>query len=321
MEVWPWLWEAKNHIDELTRACFTISIILAAITWYLWVRKKPVDRNSRLPPGPLGLPVVGNIPFIDPELHRYFAKLTNKYGPIFKLKIGSKLVIVLGSPELAEAVLKEFDSTFANRAPTVAAMSFSYGGADMVFAEYGPHLRSVRALCAREILSKNSLDSFSTLRKQEIRRTLRSIYVKVNSTVDIRQEMYLTMLNVIMNMLWGGTHDDEDRNRISVEFGRLAEEMIKNLGRTNISDFFPVLAKFDLQGIERQMKELISWLDTFFESLIDKRVKMDHELKLNGDENSKKSEFKDFLQVFQKLQDQGESKTPFTTTNLKALFM
>ncbi|XP_026380463.1 cytochrome P450 93A3-like isoform X2 [Papaver somniferum] len=179
-------------------------------------------------------------------------------------------------------------------------MSLSYGGADMVFAEYGPHLRNVRALCAREILSKNTLDSFSALRKQEIQRTLRSIYAKVNSAVDIRQEMYLTMLNVIMNMLWGGTHDDEDRNRIGAEFGRLAEEMINNLGRTNISDFFPVLAKFDLQGIDQRMKELISWLDTFFESLIDKRVKMDHELKLNGDENSKKNEFKDFLQVFQK---------------------
>ncbi|MCL7038605.1 hypothetical protein MKW94_019551, partial [Papaver nudicaule] len=320
---WAWLWEAKNQKEELIQAFVTFSIILIAISWYLWVRKRPADWNSRLPPGPLGLPIVGNIPFIDPELHRYFAILSIKYGPIVKLKLGSKLVIVLGSPELAEVVLKEFDSTFDNRDPTVAAMSFSYGGADMVFAKYGPHWRNVRALCVREIMSKNTLDSFSTLRKQEIRKTLRRFYAKVNSAVSIRQEMHLTMLNVIMSMLWGGTFDDEDRNKIGLEFGRLAEEMIIYLGRTNISDFFPVVAKFDLQGIERRMKELSSWLDTFFESVIAKRVRMDHELKPNGDQDGKENKVKDFLQVILQLQDQqqGEAKTPFTTTNLKALFL
>ncbi|KAI3918292.1 hypothetical protein MKX01_041612 [Papaver californicum] len=121
MGTWSLLWEA-NQNNELVRAIFTFSIILIAISWYLWVHKTPVDRSSRLPPGPLGVPTVGNLPFIHPELHRYFAKLTIKYGAIIKFKIGSKLVIVLGSPELAEVVLKEFDSTFANRDPTVAAM-------------------------------------------------------------------------------------------------------------------------------------------------------------------------------------------------------
>ncbi|KAI3921337.1 hypothetical protein MKW92_037541, partial [Papaver armeniacum] len=217
--------------------------------------------------------------------------------------------------------MKELDSTFANRDPSVAAMSFSYGGADMTFANYGPHWRNVRALCVREIMSKNTLDSFSTLRRQEIRRTLRSVYSKVNTTVNIRQEMFLTMLNVIMSMMWGGTFDDEERNKIGLEYGRVAGELIDYLGRTNISDFFPVLAKFDLQGVERRMKELISWLDPFFDSIINKRVEMDHELKPNGDQDATKKGFKDFLQVFLQLPDQGKSKTPFTTTNLKALFM
>ncbi|KAI3858606.1 hypothetical protein MKX03_005654 [Papaver bracteatum] len=43
------------------------------------------------------------------------------------------------------------------------------------------------------------------------------------------------------------------------------------------------------------------------------------ELKLNGDQDGK-NEFKDILQIFLQLQDQGESRTPFTNTNLKALF-
>ncbi|KAI3918293.1 hypothetical protein MKX01_041613, partial [Papaver californicum] len=321
MEALPWLREVMNQmiqIDELTRAVLTFSVIVIAILWYIWVRTKQVHK---LPPGPPGLPIVGNIPFIDPELHAYFAKLTNKYGPIIKLKLGSRLLIVLGSPELAAVVMKEFDSTFANRAPTVAGMTIGYNGSDMVFADYGPHLRNVRALCVREILSKSALDSFSTLRQQEVRRCLRSLYSKVNTPVDIRDEMFLIMLNVIMNMMWGGTFSDEDKIRIGMEFRKRAEEVVDYLGRTNISDFFPVLARFDLQGVERRMKELISWLDPFFESMINQRMKLGGEIKLNGDQDGQENNVKDFLQVFQQLQDKGESKVPFTFTNLKALFM
>ncbi|KAI3921335.1 hypothetical protein MKW92_037539 [Papaver armeniacum] len=312
------LWEAKIQHSELTRAVLTFSVIIIAISWCIWVRKKQLDK---LPPGPPGLPIVGNIPFIDPELHRYFAKLTKKYGPIFKLKLGSRLVVVLGSPELAAVVMKEFDSTFANRAPTVAGMTIGYNGSDMVFADYGPHLRNVRALCVREILSKSALDSFSTLRQQEVRRCVRSLYAKVNTPVNIRDEMFLIMLNVVMNMMWGGTFNDEEKIKIGLEFRKRAEEVLDYLGRTNISDFLPVLARFDLQGVERRLKELISWLDPFFESVIDKRMKLDQEIKLNGDQDGQENKVKDFLQVFQQLQDHGESKVPFTFTNLKALFM
>ncbi|KAI3962403.1 hypothetical protein MKW98_010954, partial [Papaver atlanticum] len=321
MESLLWLWEAKIQHSELIRAVLISPVIVVAFSWYVWVCMKQIHLNSKLPPGPPGLLIVGNIPFIDPELHTYFAKLTNKYGPIFKLKLGSRLLIVLGSPELAEVVMKKFDSTFANRAPTIAGMILGYNGSDMVFTKYGPHLRNVRALCVREILSKSSLDSFSALRQQEVRRCLRSLYAKVNTPVNIREEMFLIMLNVITNMMWGSTFNDEEKVKIGLEFRKRAEEVLDYLGRTNISDFLPVLARFDLQGVERGMKEQISWLDPFFESMIDQRMKLDQEMKLNGDQDGQENKVKDFLQVFQQLQDQGESKVPFTVTNLKALFM
>ncbi|KAI3961713.1 hypothetical protein MKW98_024480, partial [Papaver atlanticum] len=196
-------------------------------------------------------------------------------------------------------VLKEFDSNFANRYLTVAGAIMSHGGSN------GLQWRNVHSFCVREFLSKDTLNSFSTLRQQEIRRTLRSLS-KVNTPVYIRQEMHLTMLNVIMNMLWGGTFNDEDKIRIGLE-------------ETNISDFFPILARLDLQGVERRMKELVSWLDSFLSSIIEQRMKNYDELKLNGDQDAK-NEFRDILQIFLQLQDQGESRTPFTITNLKALF-
>lgn len=194
MDAW---WEAKSQKDVLIRALLSFSVII--ISWFIWAHKKAVHWNSKLPPGPRGLPIVGNLPFIHPELHMYFSNLTNKYGPIIKVKLGSNLVIVLSSTELAEVVLKEFDSTFADRYPTVATMVMSYGGSDMGFAN-GLQWRNARSFCVREILNKETLDSFSTLCQQEIRRTLRSLYAKVKTTVLLRQEIRMSMLNMILNM-------------------------------------------------------------------------------------------------------------------------
>ncbi|XP_026410217.1 cytochrome P450 76C1-like [Papaver somniferum] len=100
--------------------------------------------------------------------------------------------------------------------------------------------------------------------------------------------MFLIMLNVVMNMMWGGTFNDEDKTRIDLEFRKRAEEVLDYLGRTNISDFLPVLARFDLQGVEQGMKKQISWLDPFFESMIDKRMELDQEMKLNGDQDGRR---------------------------------
>lgn len=77
---------------------------------------------------------------------------------------------------------------------------------------------------------------------------------------------------MILNMLLGGTFNDEEKIRIGLEFGRVIAEVVDYLGRSNISDFLPILARLDLQGVERRTKELVSWLDSFFGSIIEQKL-------------------------------------------------
>ena len=85
------------------------------------------------------------------------------------------------------------------------------------------------------------------------------------------------------------------------------------MGKPNISDFYPGLARFDLQGIKRQMDGLAKRFDRIFDVMINQRLKIDKE---GGNKESK-----DFLQFLLKLKDEGDSKTPLTMIHLKALFM
>nr|GMD97661.1 angelicin synthase-like [Ipomoea batatas] len=73
-------------------ALFTFSVLL--ILSPLWLYTKSISKKAApLPLGPRGFPVVGYLPFLRPNLHHHFTDLARKYGPIFKLQLGSRLVV------------------------------------------------------------------------------------------------------------------------------------------------------------------------------------------------------------------------------------
>ncbi|CBI38443.3 unnamed protein product, partial [Vitis vinifera] len=255
---WSLWWESSNSSDELTRVTLALALIFLAIYWCAWVFIKK-QGAAPPPPGPRGLPLLGHLPFLDPELHSYFADLARIYGPILQLRLGSKVGVVVSSPALTREVLKDQDVTFANRDVPEAALEAAYGGSDIVWTPYGPEWRMLRKVCVREMLSSTTLDSVYALRHREIRQTVSHLYSQAGLPVNIGEQTFLTVLNVITSMLWGGTVKGEERTSLGAEM-----EMDKEGG--------------------------------------------------NGGG-------KDFLQYLLKLKDEGDSKTPFTMTHLKALLM
>ncbi|KAF6163103.1 hypothetical protein GIB67_013802 [Kingdonia uniflora] len=101
---------------------------------------------------------------MDPEIPKYFANLASIYGPVFRIKLGSKRSVVVSSPATAKEVLRDKDSIFANRTPPVSTFSISYSGHDMVFSGNCAEWRMLRLVWSRTILNKSRLDSLYSLR-------------------------------------------------------------------------------------------------------------------------------------------------------------
>ncbi|ESQ39537.1 hypothetical protein EUTSA_v10001163mg [Eutrema salsugineum] len=288
---------------------FIIITVSSVIFWYLFLYKR---RSPPLPPGPWGFPIVGNLPFLQRELHTYFQGLAKKHGPIFKLRLGAKLAIVVTSPEVAQEILKTNDVIFANRNVPAVALVNSYGGNDIAWSPYGPKWRMLRKLCIHKIFSNATLDSSTDLRRRETRRIVEYLagQARAGSSVNLGEQIFLMIWNVVTQMLWGTTVKGEDREIFGAEFLEPFMEMNDLLLKPNVSDFFPVLSRFDLQGLVKRMGVPAQKMDQMFDRIINQRLGMDRKSDGNGE---------DFLDVLLKVKDEEDESMPLTMNDVKAL--
>jgi cytochrome P450 len=137
-------------------------------------------------------------------LHTYFACLAARYGPIFSIRLGSKLSINITSLALAREVLHDNDPVFSNRDVQDAARSISYGGRqNIVWNPIGPTWRLLRRICIREMLSPASLENMHGLRRREFRATLAHLHATAagGRPVNVGAQFFLTTMGVITGML------------------------------------------------------------------------------------------------------------------------
>ncbi|KAJ4974624.1 hypothetical protein NE237_007798 [Protea cynaroides] len=196
--------------------------------------------------------------------------------------LSSNPISIVSSSSLAKEMLKDHDAIFANHNPPIAALVIAYGGNDILWNPLGPDWRMMRKVLVRDLMSNTSLDACYNLRRQEIQQMM------------------------------------EEKTRIGVEFRKMIGELVILLGKTNISDIFPILAPLDLQGIERKAKVVFTWADTILDSVINERLKME----AGGEKRSKDDlESKDFLEIFLEIKQQEDGKAALSMRQLKALLL
>ncbi|CAN1333232.1 Labd-13Z-ene-9,15,16-triol synthase, chloroplastic [Linum perenne] len=276
-------------------------MVLIVVLWLLLERA-----NETLPPGPCGLPIVGYLPFLSTQLHKRFTELAEVHGPVYKLWLGCKMYVVIGSPSLAKQV-REQVVTFSDRDLLIASKIISYGGNDIAFSSYLPDWRKLRKVFVHELLSNARLEGSYVLRKKEVERAVKDVY---RNGIDVGEVAFGTVIGMITKMFWGGTLDGDDVAVVGREFRSAAAKLVEVLGRPNVSDFFPVLARFDLQGIEREMKRVSGGMDKIFDFVIERKKK-----KTRGD--NKWDDFMHFLLDFRD-DDTGIS---ISTQQIKAMLM
>ncbi|KAK8750012.1 hypothetical protein OTU49_015182, partial [Cherax quadricarinatus] len=68
--------------------------VMLATRCYLGSRVRP------LPPGPWGVPILGYLPFLTKDIHISLMNLATRFGSIYRLSFGNKMLVILTDPKI-----------------------------------------------------------------------------------------------------------------------------------------------------------------------------------------------------------------------------
>uniref|UniRef100_A0A667YP19 Cytochrome P450 2F5-like n=1 Tax=Myripristis murdjan TaxID=586833 RepID=A0A667YP19_9TELE len=108
---------------------FSGTLILAGlILALLWLWSMKNRRKYPLPPGPTGLPLIGNLLQVDKHVpFKSMLKLSEKYGPVMTLHLGwQRVVVLVGYDTVKEALVDQADD-FVGRGPVALLLKVTKG--------------------------------------------------------------------------------------------------------------------------------------------------------------------------------------------------
>jgi cytochrome P450 len=252
--------------------------ITPAIIYFVldvWKRKS----YSRLPPGPPGWPVVGNLFQLGKKPHETLSHLANKYGPLMCLSLGMRITVVVSSPAMAKEVLKTHDHVFAGRIINQFSRALSHHKSSFVLCQYGSRWRMLRRISNTELFSVKRLEALQYLRRDQVHRMIHQIFedtVKGSDCVDIGHTAFQSTFNLIGNMAFGKDMYDP-HFPVSEELKDALSKLMVLHTTANLADYFPCLEFLDLQGVYRNTgicrKKVYDILDKFIEDRLATRGK------------------------------------------------
>lgn len=141
-----------------------IAGVIGLFTLYLLKRYLSNGRPAhlRLPPGPKGLPIIGNLLDVPVEdEYKVFSAWQKKYGDVISLTVLGKPLIILNSPKAAQDMLNKKSSIYSSRPHYTMACDLVGWKDVLVLLPYGDRLRAYRRMIHQVIGTRASVDKFN----------------------------------------------------------------------------------------------------------------------------------------------------------------
>ncbi|KAG1362261.1 Cytochrome P450 71A2 [Cocos nucifera] len=243
-----------------------LAILLVALLIFLTC-KRATTKRSKLPPSPPKLPIIGNLHQLGSHPHRALHALSQKYGPLMLLKLGSIPTVVVSSAEVAQEVMKTQDSIFASRPSLELAHQLLYNSREMFFSPCGEYWRQIRKLCIVQLLSPKRVQSFSSARDEEVSQVIERIACcSAVGPVSLNKILNSFTIGWITRIAFGRKIIGDERCK---KYRELIEETSAMLGGFYVRDYFPWLGWLGkLSGMDGRIKRCFIKWDAFLEGVI-----------------------------------------------------
>ncbi|GJR32290.1 cytochrome P450 93A3-like protein [Tanacetum coccineum] len=290
-----------------------IILILLISTLFIRAFLKSTRSKPHLPPSPFAIPIIGHLHLFAPIPHQAFHRLSFRYGPVFRLLMGSVPCVVVGSPDAAKEFLKTYENSFLDRPYNSATSQMTYGSKDFAFAQYGSYWKFMKKIVMSQLLNGTTIDLLLPVRQDEINRFVKflSQNSNVGKALDLNAELVKVTNNLISRVLLGKRCSEEEGEAGDIK--KLIFEITETMGSFNLSDNIWLFKNLDLQGFRKRVKDI----HRRFDALVERIIK-EHE-----DERKQRrgSQGKDLLSILLDITEAENMDIDLTRENIKAFIL
>ncbi|XP_026429642.1 cytochrome P450 76A2-like [Papaver somniferum] len=280
-----------------------ISIAVAAplllLLLHSFLCRKNKTKPRRLPPGPSGWPLIGNLFHVGYDynaLHKRLVGIQKKYGPIFMIRVGWQNMLVIASADAAMELFKTHDQAFFNRQPI---QTLQLPDDDIYqltpWASYGPIWRINRRLYA-SLFSRTTMNSTLGKRRQFLDQIIEWLLAeeKEGRSVEIKHLTLVAFANLFGNLFF--SKDVMDLKSASGnKLYQLLEEIVVVSSKPNVADVYPWLRNLDPQNLASRMKKA----QDAFVNIIDEFAKERKSRDTDWRNNKEEKDYWDLLMDFE----------------------
>lgn len=216
-------------------------LILGAAACLLYLGVKLLRRNlsrARSPPGPPGLPLVGNLFDVPPvDSHLFYAEIAKTYGPIMQFKILSRTVIVISTAKVASELLDKRGAIYSDRPEFPMAMFAGWHGISGLM-RHTENWRMRRRLIHQTFYPNGTVSMHDLIRRTGVE-LLRNM---LNTPDDFWKHVRGAAVSSTMQAIYGFSVSQEEDD----VYGKIAVKAMEAFGKctlpgANLIDVLPFL--------------------------------------------------------------------------------
>lgn len=256
------------------------STIFCLVFWVIRAWQPRVPKGLKSPPGPYGWPILGNMLSLGKSPHLALSRLSQRYGDILEIRLGSTPVLVLsGLDTIWQALVRQGDD-FKGR-PDLYTFTLISEGQSLSFTS-----DSGLMWATRRRLAQNALKSFSIAPdpaslsscylEEHVSKEAEYLITKFQELMasvghfDPYRYVVMSVANVICAMCFDQRYDHEDQELLSVvnlgnEFGKIASS-------GSPADFIPILRYLPIPSL-KIFKDTNKKFNIFIQKLVKEHYK------------------------------------------------
>nr|BED43001.1 cytochrome P450 monooxygenase [Trametes versicolor] len=155
-----------------------------------------------LPPGPKGLPVLGNahqLPVSFSELERTLFKWSKQYGEVVYYKVLGTRIIMLNTIEAAAELLDKRSANYSDR-PRMVMQNEMIEASTLGSLPYGDLYRKHRRWMADFMGKKSTLEGYRHIQRREVLNFMQNLYQQPEKFTD---HVHLYLASILLEIAYG----------------------------------------------------------------------------------------------------------------------